>query len=107
MAEIDPPEEDFFISYNKADRGWAEWIAWHLEETGGYSVAIQAVGIRNQLQLALEMDRAIEECDRVLAVSRQITWLHCSRGRSGRRISRKTLPASSGKFCRLGCASTR
>ena len=43
MAEIDPPEKkDFFISYNKADRKWAEWIAWHLEESGGYSVAIQA-----------------------------------------------------------------
>ena len=37
-----PPKKDFFISYNKADRAWAEWIAWHLEETGGYSVAIQA-----------------------------------------------------------------
>ena len=23
---------DFFISYNKADREWAEWIAWQLEE---------------------------------------------------------------------------
>jgi hypothetical protein len=26
--------KDFFISYNKADRRWAEWIAWQLEETG-------------------------------------------------------------------------
>ena len=24
----------FFISYNSADRSWAEWIAWHLEEAG-------------------------------------------------------------------------
>jgi hypothetical protein len=23
--------KDFFISYNKADRAWAEWIAWHLD----------------------------------------------------------------------------
>ena len=32
---------DFFISYNKADRGWAEWIAWELEEAG-YKCYIQA-----------------------------------------------------------------
>jgi hypothetical protein len=24
--------KDFFISYNKADRQWAEWIAWQLQE---------------------------------------------------------------------------
>jgi hypothetical protein len=23
--------KDFFISYNQADRAWAEWIAWELE----------------------------------------------------------------------------
>ena len=23
---------DFFISYNSADLGWAEWIAWELEQ---------------------------------------------------------------------------
>ena len=33
--------KDFFISYNKADRAWAEWIAWHLEEAA-YSV--RAIG---------------------------------------------------------------
>ena len=31
----------FFVSYNKADRAWAKWIAWQLEETG-YSTVIQA-----------------------------------------------------------------
>ncbi len=25
---------DFFISYNQADRRWAEWIGWQLEEQG-------------------------------------------------------------------------
>ncbi len=28
------PMKDFFISYNSADRTWAEWIAWQLEEAG-------------------------------------------------------------------------
>jgi hypothetical protein len=26
--------KDFFISYTKADKSWAEWIAWTLEAAG-------------------------------------------------------------------------
>ena len=33
--------KDFFISYNKADQQWAEWIAWQLE-AAGYKTIIQA-----------------------------------------------------------------
>ncbi len=29
-----------FISYNRADKQWAEWIAWTLEEAG-HTVSIQ------------------------------------------------------------------
>jgi hypothetical protein len=32
---------DLFISYNQADRDWANWIAWTLEGAG-YTVIIQA-----------------------------------------------------------------
>src|SRR5580658_9089281 len=32
---------DFFVSYTQADRGWAEWIAWVLEEDS-YRVLVQA-----------------------------------------------------------------
>jgi len=32
---------DFFVSYTQADRLWAEWIAWILEENG-YRVLVQA-----------------------------------------------------------------
>src|ERR1700684_223045 len=32
---------DFFVSYTQADRGWAEWIAWVLEEDG-HRVLVQA-----------------------------------------------------------------
>ena len=35
------PQWDFFVSYAQADREWAEWIAWVLEESG-YRVLIQA-----------------------------------------------------------------
>jgi tetratricopeptide (TPR) repeat protein len=69
MADVDPPaKKDFFISYNKADREWAEWVAWHLEESGDYSVVIQAWDFGPGSNFVLEMDRAIQECERVLAV---------------------------------------
>ena len=32
-------KKDFLISYNKADRAWAEWIAWQLEDAG-YSTVL-------------------------------------------------------------------
>jgi hypothetical protein len=32
---------DFFVSYTSADRTWAEWIAWQLEQAG-YHLIIQA-----------------------------------------------------------------
>ncbi|WP_308205574.1 toll/interleukin-1 receptor domain-containing protein [Frankia sp. AiPs1] len=32
---------DFFLSYTGADRKWAEWVAWQLEDAG-YRVLIQA-----------------------------------------------------------------
>jgi tetratricopeptide (TPR) repeat protein len=69
MAENDPPsKKDFFISYNKADREWAEWIAWHLEESGHYDVDIQAWDFGPGCNFVIEMDRAIQRCDRVIAV---------------------------------------
>src|ERR1022692_4746752 len=34
-----PERKDFLLSYNHADRAWAEWIAWQLEQAG-YSVVI-------------------------------------------------------------------
>ena len=33
--------KDFFLSYNSADKAWAEWIAWQLEGDG-YKTVIQA-----------------------------------------------------------------
>ncbi|HEX9987019.1 MAG TPA: FxSxx-COOH system tetratricopeptide repeat protein [Chloroflexia bacterium] len=59
--------KDFFISYNKADRSWAEWIAWQLEEAG-YSVVIQAWDFRPGSDFVLEMDRATREAERTIAV---------------------------------------
>jgi TIR domain len=34
-------KKDFFISYRTLNEGWAEWIAWQLEEAG-YTTFLQA-----------------------------------------------------------------
>src|SRR3954470_9794313 len=34
MTDASDGKRDFFISYNRADRTWAEWIAWQLEQAG-------------------------------------------------------------------------
>lgn len=59
--------KDFFISYNKADRSWAEWIAWELEEAG-HSVVVQAWDFRPGSNFVLEMDEGLKQADRVVAV---------------------------------------
>lgn len=41
MGEGQPAGWDFFVSYTQADRSWAEWIAWILEEDG-HKVLVQA-----------------------------------------------------------------
>lgn len=59
--------KDFFISYNEADYGWAEWIAWLLEEAG-YSTVLQAGDFRKGSNFVLEMDKATKEAERTIAV---------------------------------------
>jgi TIR domain/Effector-associated domain 9 len=58
---------DFFISYNRADKTWAEWIGWILEEAG-YSVVIDAWDFRPGGNFALEMQRAITESQKTIAI---------------------------------------
>lgn len=59
--------KDFFISYNRADGNWAEWIAWQLE-SAGYTTIIQAWDFRQGDNFVLEMQRATEEARRTLIV---------------------------------------
>src|SRR6266545_4307564 len=56
-----------FISYNQADRAWAEWIAWTLEEAG-HRVVIQAWDFRPGANFVLEMHKAAAGTDKTLAV---------------------------------------
>ena len=58
---------DFFISYNEADREWAEWIAWQLEKEG-FSTVLQAWDFRPGCNFVLEMQKATEDLKRTIAV---------------------------------------
>ena len=58
---------DFFISYTSADRVWAEWIAWQLEEAE-YKVKIQAWDFLPGGNFVVEMQKATVECERTIAV---------------------------------------
>jgi tetratricopeptide (TPR) repeat protein len=64
------PEEDrkdFFISYNKADKAWAVWIAWELENVG-FTCVLQAWDFRPGGNFVLEMDKAAKLASRTIAV---------------------------------------
>jgi len=58
---------DFFISYTSADRSWAEWIAFALEEEG-FSVVIQAWDFRPGSNFVLEMQRAASGAERTIMI---------------------------------------
>jgi hypothetical protein len=60
-------KEHFFISYNKADITWAEWIAWELEEAG-YDTTVDAWDFRPGLNFAVMMQHVSKKADRIIAV---------------------------------------
>src|SRR6266496_2393566 len=59
--------KDFFVSYNKADREWAEWIAWQLE-TEGYTTVLQAWDFLPGSNFVLDMEKASQQASRTLAL---------------------------------------
>lgn len=58
---------DFFISYTSADRDWAQWIAWQLEEAG-YTTLLQAWDFRPGANFVQEMYRVTAEADRTIVI---------------------------------------
>jgi hypothetical protein len=58
---------DFFVSYNSADRWWAEWIAWQLEEAK-YTTLVQAWDFRPGSNFVAEMQQATATAERTIAV---------------------------------------
>ncbi len=67
MTQDSSQPKHFFISYNKADRAWAEWIGWQLEEAG-YATVLQAWDFRPGSNFVLEMDKATALAERTIAV---------------------------------------
>lgn len=59
--------KDFFVSYNRHDKQWAEWIAWMLEEAG-YTVVLQSWDFRPGGNFVLDMQRAMTGTKQTLAV---------------------------------------
>ena len=65
MGDGTPP--DFFISYTARDRKWAEWMAWVLENKGGFRVVIQAWDVVAGTHWVTFMDKATAS-ERTIAV---------------------------------------
>jgi hypothetical protein len=58
---------DFFISYTAADRAWAEWIAWQLEDAG-YRVLVQAWDFIPGSNWTVRMQQGVAEAARTIAL---------------------------------------
>jgi hypothetical protein len=60
-------DRDFFISYTQADRAWAEWIAWLLEEDG-HQVLLQAWDFVAGSHWVQGMRAGVSRSERTIAV---------------------------------------
>src|SRR3954452_53483 len=58
---------DFFISHAGRDTGWAEWLAWQLQQAG-YSVELDVWDWAPGQDFVARMEAALERADRLLAV---------------------------------------
>src|SRR5665213_1650532 len=58
---------EFFVSYTSADKAWAEWIGFVLEEEG-FTAVIQAWDFSAGSNFVLEMQRAATAADRTIMV---------------------------------------
>ncbi|HEX3529078.1 MAG TPA: toll/interleukin-1 receptor domain-containing protein [Thermoanaerobaculia bacterium] len=59
--------KDFFVSFNSADKAWAEWIAWTLEDAG-YQVVYQHWDFQPGGNFILKMQEATEGTRKTIAV---------------------------------------
>ncbi|HET6480077.1 MAG TPA: toll/interleukin-1 receptor domain-containing protein [Actinoplanes sp.] len=64
---MDAVAKDFFVSYTSADKAWATWIAYILEDDG-HTVTIQEWDFRPGSNFAIEMDKALKQSPRMIAV---------------------------------------
>lgn len=66
-AGRDPAIRDFFVSYTQADRAWAEWLAWELEEAG-YTTVLQAWDMPPGTAFVHAMDQALQQTRHIMPV---------------------------------------
>src|SRR4051812_1153674 len=64
---MDDRRTDFFISHAGRDTGWAEWLAWQLQQAG-YSVELDVWDWAPGEDFVARMSAALERADRLLAV---------------------------------------
>ena len=67
MSSTGTDRRDFFVSFNSADRDWAEWIAAELE-AAAYTTFFQHWDFRPGSNFVLEMHKAAAQADRTIAV---------------------------------------
>ncbi|GHO92386.1 hypothetical protein KSF_024340 [Reticulibacter mediterranei] len=65
--ELEPLQKDFFVSYTKTDKKWAEWIAWQLEQAG-YTCILQKWDFLSGGNFVLDMQNAATRTRRTIAV---------------------------------------
>src|SRR3954468_16928193 len=58
---------DFFVSHAGRDTGWAEWLAWQLQDAG-YSVELDVWDWTPGEDFVARMKTALQRADRLLAV---------------------------------------
>jgi tetratricopeptide (TPR) repeat protein len=66
-TDVGTAEWDFFVSYTQADRAWAEWIAWELEQDG-HRVLVQAWDFVPGSDWIQSMQSGVTRAARTLAV---------------------------------------
>jgi TIR domain len=59
--------KDFFVSFNSADKTWADWIAWTLEDAA-YAVVYQPWDFRPGGNFILQMQKAADETRKTVIV---------------------------------------
>jgi tetratricopeptide (TPR) repeat protein len=67
FVKVSEDKKDFFISYNKADEQWAEWVAYMLKQNG-YSCYIQAWDFHPGGNFVLDMHNALIKSERFIVV---------------------------------------
>jgi tetratricopeptide (TPR) repeat protein len=67
LSDGDRSAWDFFVSYTQADRAWAEWIAWLLEEDG-YRVLVQAWDMVAGSNWISRVEQGVQRAARTVAV---------------------------------------